>query len=71
MVPFYRSAINLFLEGRGDDFIKLFEWVKRDKNKKYVIKDSLPYYVIPFFQDQYIRVSILARAIDSSVVSDQ
>jgi len=71
--PFYRAAIDLFLEGRKDDFIKLFEWSKRDKNKKYVIQDSFPYYEVPFLEDKYrfIRIPMLAKALDSYVVNNR
>ncbi|MFC4620431.1 hypothetical protein ACFO4N_17155 [Camelliibacillus cellulosilyticus] len=72
-VPIYRMAIDLYLNDRKDDFIKLFEWLKRDRNKKYVIKDGLPYYEIPFLQEKYqfVRIPMLARALDSYVINNQ
>lgn len=68
-IPLYRAVIDLFMDNRIDDITKLLEWYKKDKNKKYVIKDNLPYYEIPFFEDQYrlIRIPMLARALDSYV----
>ncbi|MEC2323176.1 glycosyltransferase family 2 protein [Lederbergia lenta] len=68
--PIYRAAIDLFVEDRMEDFIKLFEWLKKDKNKKIIIKDNLPYYEVPFFNDkyQYIRIPMLARALDSHII---
>lgn len=67
--PLYRAAVELLMENRIEDFIKLFEWLKKDKNKKYVIKDKLPYFEIPFFEDKYkfIRIPMLARALDSYI----
>lgn len=72
-VPLYRTAINLFMEGRKEDFIKLFEWHKYDKAKKFIIKDSLPYYEVPFLQDdyRYIRIPMHARALDSYIINNQ
>ncbi|PSL40667.1 glycosyltransferase involved in cell wall biosynthesis [Planomicrobium soli] len=72
-VPLYRTAIDLFMEGREDDFIKLFEWYKFDKTKKHVIKDSLAYYEVPFLQDAYrfIRIPMHARALDSYIINNQ
>lgn len=71
-VPLYRAAVDLFLENRLDDITKLFKWYKTDKNKKYVIKDNLPYFELPFFKDRFrfIRIPMLARALDSYVIGD-
>jgi len=70
--PVYKAAVELFLENRIEDFVKLFQWLKNDSNKKYVIKNGLPYYEIPFFSDEYrhIRIPMLARALDSFVLND-
>lgn len=72
-VPLYRTAIDLFMEGREDDFVKLFEWYKFDKAKKHIIKESLPYYEVPFLQDNYrfIRIPMYARALDSHIINNQ
>ncbi|WRP06368.1 glycosyltransferase family 2 protein [Rossellomorea aquimaris] len=62
--PIYKAAAELFLDDRLDDFIKLFEWLRREKNKGYVIKGDLPFYEIPFLEDdyRYIRIPMLAIA---------
>ncbi|RRN74906.1 glycosyltransferase family 2 protein [Peribacillus simplex] len=71
-VPIYKFAIELFMADRIDDFIRLFEWLKRDANKKYLIKDCLPYYELPFLEGDYrfVRIPMLARAIDSYVIDN-
>lgn len=73
MTPLHRTALDLFLEGRKEDFIKLFMWYKHDKGKKQVIKDSLPYYEVPFLNDQYkfIRIPMLANALDSYILNNK
>ncbi|WP_286229704.1 glycosyltransferase family 2 protein [Neobacillus mesonae] len=70
--PLYKAAVELYMENRIDDFINLFIWLKKDKNKKYVIKDNLPYYEVPFFNDKYkyIRIPFLTRALDSYVIDN-
>ncbi|OIK11446.1 glycosyltransferase family 2 protein [Bacillus sp. MUM 13] len=70
--PFYKAAAELFLEKRIEDFIMLFQWLKDESNKKYAIREQLPYYEIPFLEEpyRYIRVPILARALDSYVMDD-
>ncbi|MFD9626056.1 glycosyltransferase family 2 protein [Peribacillus muralis] len=71
-VPVYKLAIELFMDDRIDDFVKVFEWLKRESNKKYHIKDGLPYYELPFLKDEYrfVRIPMLARAIDSYVIDN-
>jgi glycosyltransferase involved in cell wall biosynthesis len=63
-MPFYKAAAELFMENRIDDFSKLFKWHKKEKHKKYVIKDGLPFFEIPFLEDNYhlIRIPMLASA---------
>ena len=70
--PIYKCAVELFMEDRIDDFVKLFEWLKRDSNKKYHIIDGLPYYELPFLEDEYryVRIPMLARATDSYVMDN-
>jgi hypothetical protein len=57
---------------RIEDFVKLFEWLKLDSNKKYHIKDGLPYYELPFLKDEYrfVRIPMLARAMDSFIMDN-
>lgn len=68
--PLYRVAADLFMENRVEDIEKLFTWYKKDKNKKYIIKDNLPYFEVPIFLDKYryIRIPMLAKALDSYVI---
>ncbi|MCM3585189.1 glycosyltransferase [Mesobacillus maritimus] len=70
--PLYRVSIELFLENRIEDFTNLFVWFKNDKNKKYVIKNSLPYYEVPFLKDKYkyIPMNLFARALDSYIIGN-
>jgi glycosyltransferase involved in cell wall biosynthesis len=71
--PFYKAATALFLEGRIKEFTELFSWLKKEKNKQFVIKDGKPYYEIPFLEDQFhlIRVPMLARALESEVIENK
>lgn len=71
-VPVYKLALELFMGDRIEDFVKLFEWLKRDSNKKYHIKDGLPYYELPFLKDEYrfVRIPMLARAMDSFIMGN-
>ncbi len=70
--PLYKAAVELMMENRTEDVIKLFTWSKKDKNKKYVIKDQLPYYEVPFLEGKfkYIRLNMFARALDSYIIDD-
>ncbi|MDN7241743.1 glycosyltransferase family 2 protein [Planococcus sp. N028] len=72
-IPLYKTAIDLFMEGREEDFVKLFEWNKFNNGKKQIIKDSLPYYEIPFLNDSYrlLRIPMLAKALDSYVINNK
>lgn len=71
--PLFRTAITLFEEGREDDFIQLFKWLKTDKNKKHVIKNERAYYEVPFLTDEnrFIEMPILAQALDSYVLNNK
>ncbi|PJN89156.1 glycosyltransferase family 2 protein [Bacillus sp. mrc49] len=71
-VPIYKLALELFMEDRIDDFVRVFEWLKQDANKKYHIEDGLPYYELPFLEGTYrfVRIPMLARAIDSYIIDN-
>lgn len=71
--PFYKEATRVFLEDRINDFISLFKWLKKEKNKQYVIRNGLPYYEIPFLEDEerYIRIPMIAWSIDSEVIGNE
>ncbi|GIO23406.1 glycosyltransferase family 2 protein [Oceanobacillus sp. J11TS1] len=66
----YKLAVQLFIEGRVEDFVNLFRWSKKDKNKKYIIKDKKAFLEIPFLEEPIKRIEIplFARAIDSYVI---
>lgn len=63
--PLYTTALNLYSEGRKEDFINLFKWSKYENDKKIVIKNQLPYYEIPFLSEtdayKYIRKPMFAK----------
>lgn len=71
--PLYKTAIKLFVENRRDDFVRLFEWYKQDKNKKYVIKGNIAYYEVPFLHDKnrFIEIPMFARALDSYIYGNK
>lgn len=71
--PLFQTAINLFLDGREDDFTKLFEWFKKDKNKMQILKNDIAYYEVPFLMDsyQFIKIPLLARTLDSYVINNK
>ena len=60
--PLNKVAYQLFNDGKTKQLEKLFEWEKKEKVKKVLIKDNLPYYVAPFLEEKYrnIRVPMLA-----------
>lgn len=60
--PLNKVAYELFKEGKTKQLEKLFEWDKKEKVKKVLIKDNLPYYIAPFLEEKYrnIRVPMLA-----------
>ncbi|WP_206540556.1 hypothetical protein [Mesobacillus campisalis] len=60
--PLNKVAYQLFKEGKTKQLEKLFEWEKKEKVKKVLIKDNLPYHVAPFLEEPYrnIRVPMLA-----------
>jgi glycosyltransferase involved in cell wall biosynthesis len=70
--PLYKTAVQLLMEDKTKEFIKLFNWLKKDKNKKYVIKDKLPHFEVPFLREQYkyIRIPLLARALNSYIIDN-
>lgn len=60
--PINKVAFQLFIEERYQDLTKLFKWNKKEKVKKYIIKDNLPYLIAPFEDEKYkyIRTPMLA-----------
>ncbi|UYG93855.1 glycosyltransferase family 2 protein [Cytobacillus firmus] len=70
--PLYKEAVNIYMEQRTEDFIKLFTWLKKDKNKKYAVINNLPYYELPFLHDEkkHIEIPMLARALDSYIIDN-
>lgn len=60
--PLFKAAAELFIKGKLDDFTKLFKWHKKEKNKRYIIQGGMPFFEIPFLEDEYkqIRIPMLA-----------
>lgn len=60
--PLSRAVYDLFTQGEYASIEKLVEWNKKETNKEYIIKNNLPYMVVPFFKGdlRYIRVPMLA-----------
>ncbi|MGI2327561.1 glycosyltransferase family 2 protein [Planococcus sp. YIM B11945] len=60
--PICKVIYRLFLQGKYASIEALVEWNKHEKSKHYVIKNNLPYMVVPFFQGEFkhIRVPMLA-----------
>ncbi|WP_461610986.1 glycosyltransferase family 2 protein [Cytobacillus kochii] len=71
--PLFKTAFKLYTDNRIGEFIQLFEWNKRDTNKKYLIKDGLPYYEVPFLEEPFnlIRIPMFSRALDSYIVNNK
>jgi glycosyltransferase involved in cell wall biosynthesis len=72
-MPLFKAGAELFIKGRLDDFKKLFKWHKKEKHKKYVIKDNKPYFEIPFLEAPYhlIRIPMLSIATDQESAGEQ
>lgn len=72
-LPLLRTAIDLYTAGHEEDFIKLFEWFKKDKNKKHIIKNGLPFYEVPFLNNEYqhFRIPMIAKTLDSYVINNE
>lgn len=60
--PINKVIYRLFTEGDFERLEALVRWNKNEKNKQYIIKDDLPYMIVPIFQDElhHIRVPMLA-----------
>lgn len=69
--PLYKVAAKLIKENRDEDFIKLFTWYKKDRSKKIVIKEDIPYYVVIPFEEtdqyKYIPIDLLVRSRDAYI----
>ena len=71
--PTYKLAMELYIDGQIENFIKLFTWVKKDKYKKYVIQDNIAYFEVPFLsgEQKYIEIPMFVRALDSYYSNNQ
>ncbi|WNF37327.1 glycosyltransferase family 2 protein [Bacillaceae bacterium IKA-2] len=62
----YKLAITLYLEGKKEQFIKLFEWNKHDKNKQFEITNGIAYGVLALENETiYVKQNMFARYYDS------
>lgn len=60
--PFYKEATRLYTEGRREDFIRMFTWLKQEKDKTYTILNGLPHFELPFLEgtERFIEVPMVA-----------
>ncbi|TYS52459.1 glycosyltransferase family 2 protein [Rossellomorea marisflavi] len=60
--PFYKVATRLYTEGRREDFIRMFTWLKQEKDKTYTILNGLPHFELPFLEgdERFIEVPMVA-----------
>jgi len=69
--PLLQAGARLIEQDKYEQFIQLFTWYKLDQNKKILIRNKKPFYVVPVFEKdnkyRYIEISLYARAIDSYV----
>ena len=69
--PLLQVGARLIEQDKNEQFIQLFTWYKLDQNKKILIRNKKPFYVVPVFEKdnkyRYIEISLYARAIDSYV----
>ncbi|WP_462406072.1 glycosyltransferase family 2 protein [Gracilibacillus sp. Marseille-QA3620] len=65
--PTYKLAMELYVDGRTEEFTKLFTWMKRDKYNKYIIQDDIAYYEVPFLTGKHklLEIPMYVRALDS------
>ncbi|MBV7506480.1 glycosyltransferase [Bacillus sp. sid0103] len=56
--PINKVVYNLFSKKKYKDLEHLFAWDKQEKIKDILIKDNLPYMIVPFLEDndKYIRI---------------
>lgn len=55
----HKVLVNLFIEERFDDIVKLIKWSLREVTKQIVIKDEIPYYQLPFEDYQLAEIEML------------
>ncbi|MBS4172914.1 glycosyltransferase family 2 protein [Bacillus sp. FJAT-49736] len=60
--PFNKTVYRLFCQKQYKELVKLYEWQKNEKIKEIMIKDNLPYWIVPFLEEssKYIRASLYA-----------
>lgn len=71
--PIHNVVYNLFMEEKYDDISKLLRWNKKEKDKSYIIKEGLPFMIVPFMEDKYkhIEVPMLAIFDNDTFSSDE
>lgn len=71
--PLYQVGAELIASGKDEDFIKLFSWKRKEKNKHIIIKDNLPYYNISYLNldQKYILIPLYAIGRNTYVKNDQ
>jgi len=60
--PINRVLYELYKERKYRDFVRLLEWNKKEKVKDIIIKNELPYMIVPFLEEPFrlIKTSIYA-----------
>jgi glycosyltransferase involved in cell wall biosynthesis len=56
--PLNKVVYNLYIDKKYKDLENLFTWDKNEKVKDVIIKDNLPYMVVPFLEDKYRFIRI-------------
>ncbi|MDN7241604.1 glycosyltransferase family 2 protein [Planococcus sp. N028] len=60
--PLSKTVYQLFQQGKFSSIEKLVIWNKKETKKQYIVKDNVPYMIVPFFKGtfRHIRVPMLA-----------
>lgn len=61
--PIHKVVYDLFMEEKYDQIKKLLRWNKTEKDKSYIIKDGLPFMVVPFMENKYMHIEVPMLAI--------
>lgn len=70
--PIHSVLYELFKKRRYKDLVKLLEWNKNEKVKEIIIKENLPYFVVPFLEKsfRFIRTPMFALLKESYISDD-
>ncbi|RST74407.1 glycosyltransferase family 2 protein [Siminovitchia acidinfaciens] len=69
--PWHKVLVTLFKEERFDDITSLINWSLNESIKNTIVRDGLPYYLLPLNnENQFTRVNMLAYHKSSSKDTD-